>query len=132
MGDPLTFMDGRVTGLLERLIGRAGGPMHFRLIMQPLMALIFGIRAGLADAKAGRPAYLWAVFTTPGHAADLLRSGWKDVGKVFLMAVLMDAIYQIIVVRWIYPVEALLVAVVLSFVPYLVIRGPVDRVMRRR
>jgi len=43
----------------------------------------------------------------------------------------MDVIYQYLVYRWFYPGEALIVAFILAFVPYLLIRGPVDRIARR-
>ena len=43
---------------------------------------------------------------------DLLREGWKDVGKIFVIAVALDAICQLIVFRWLYSSEALLVAAV--------------------
>jgi hypothetical protein len=57
--------------------------------------------------------------------------GWKDVGKVFVIAVILDCVYQIITVRWIYPVETLVVAVMLAFVPYLLFRGAFNRLVRR-
>jgi hypothetical protein len=38
----------------EDLIGRLGGPITFRLILQPSIAVILAIRDGLKDAKAGR------------------------------------------------------------------------------
>jgi hypothetical protein len=43
----------------------------------------------------------------------------------------MDAIYQFIVLRWFYPGEALVTALVLAVLPYLFIRGPVTRIARR-
>jgi len=46
------------------------------------------------------------------------------------VAVLMDLVYEWIVGRWFYPLETLIVAVVLAIVPYLVIRGPVNRIAR--
>jgi hypothetical protein len=52
------------------------------------------------------------------------------VGRVFVFAIVMDAAYQLIVFRWLYPVEALLVAVILALVPYLLIRGPVNRIAK--
>jgi len=42
----------------------------------------------------------------------------------------MDVIYQYLVFRWFYPGEAVIVAFVLAFVPYLLIRGPVNRIAR--
>jgi hypothetical protein len=112
------------------LVGRVGGPMTFRIILQPLMATLFAVRAGLKDARESRPPYLWTVLTDPSQRFDLLHEGWKAVGRVFLLAVIMDIIYQLIVEHWIYPLELLVVAILLAVVPYLVIRGPVNRSAR--
>ena len=34
---------------------RIGGPLTFRLLIQPVVAVFLGIRSGLKDAKEGRP-----------------------------------------------------------------------------
>ena len=120
--------------LIARLAGnlhdRVGGAMSFRLIVQPAMAAFFAVRAGWQDGLTGRPAYFWAMLTESAERRNLLREGWKAVAKVFVMAVIIDAIYQVINLRWFYPAEALIVAIVLAFVPYLLIRGPVGRIAR--
>jgi hypothetical protein len=116
----------------ENMSGRVGGPMSFRLVLQPMIATILAVRAGLQDARAGRPPYAWSVFTDPVHRADLLRDGWKGVAKVFVMAIVIDIVYQWIVFRWIHPVGLLTVAFLLACVPYLLIRGPVNRLVRSR
>ncbi|MCM3879506.1 MAG: hypothetical protein ND807_05320 [Vicinamibacterales bacterium] len=124
-------MEDLIARVVENLLGRIGGPMSFRLVCQPLMALGFAARAGIRDAKAGRPPYFWTLFTAaPGHRWELLRDGWKDVGQIFLLAAVLDAIYQIITVRWIYPVELLIVAFTLAFIPYLLFRGIFTRLAR--
>ena len=123
-------MEDLFSRIIEDLVGRVSGPMQFRLILQPVMAAIFAIRSGLKDAKEERPAYLWAMFTNPAHRVDLMRDGWKSVGRVFIFAIVMDAIYQFIVIRWFYPGEALLVAAILALIPYLLIRGPVTRIAK--
>ena len=112
------------------MIERVGGPMTFRIILQPAMATILAVLAGLRDAREGRPPYFWTVLTDPLQRADLLREGWKAIGRVFLLAVIMDVIYQLIVQRWIYPLESLIVAILLAVVPYLLVRGPVNRIVR--
>jgi hypothetical protein len=104
--------------------------MSFRLILQPAMALFYGIRDGLKDARSGRPAYLWTVFTNPAERGYLLHEGWKAMIRVFIFGLIMDAIYQFLVLRWFYPGEALITAFVLACVPYLLIRGPVNRIAR--
>ncbi|HEY0375643.1 MAG TPA: hypothetical protein VGC87_01645 [Pyrinomonadaceae bacterium] len=117
---------------LMNIADRVGGPMTFRLILQPLMAALLALRAGLKDAREDRPPYFWAVLTNRMHRPDLLREGWRAVGRVFILAVVMDIIYQWIVQRGVYPGEVVIVAIILAVVPYLLIRGPVNRIARRR
>jgi hypothetical protein len=116
--------------IFEDLIGRVSGPMKFRLFLQPTMAAIFAIRAGLKDALEDRPAYFWSIFTEPTLRRQLIREGWQVVAKVFILAIIIDAIYQFIVLRWFYPGEALIVAAILAILPYLLLRGPVNRIAR--
>jgi len=122
-------MEDILTRIFENLADRVSGPMKFRLVLQPLMATIFAIKDGMKDAREGQPAYFWALFTDPGHRRDMLHSGWKSVGKIFVLALTLDAVYQYIELSWFYPGEAVLVAFILAIVPYLVIRGPVNRLM---
>jgi hypothetical protein len=79
----------------------------------------------------GRPPYFWAVFTQPGQRAALVRDGWHSLWKLFTIALLLDLAYQIIVLKGLRPLEGLLVAMALAFVPYLMLRGLVNRVVRR-
>lgn len=115
-----------------QLAGRIGGPFTLRVILQPMMATILAVRAGVADARAGRPAYLWAVVSHRGERVELIRRGWRDVGRVFVIACGIDAIYQVLVIHWFYPLQALVVAFFLAIVPYVLVRGPVARLIRRR
>lgn len=114
----------------EGLVARVGGPMTFRLILQPLMATLLAVRAGLKDAREGRPPYLWTLVTDPAQRVDLLREGWQSIARVFILAVVMDFIYEWVMGRWFYPLETLIVAIVLAVVPYLLLRGPVNRIAR--
>jgi hypothetical protein len=123
-------MEESFTRLWNDLIGRIGGPMSFRLVLQPAMALIFAIRDGLKDAREGRPAYFYSLFTEPENRRSRLREGFKAVARVFVFAIVMDLIYQVTVLRWFYPLQALIVAFVLAFPPYILLRGPVNRIAR--
>jgi hypothetical protein len=97
----------------ENMVGRSIGPMNLRLVIQ--------------TAVAGRPAFLWAAITNPAYRHELLRQGARDVGKVFVVSVVLDAAYQLIVERGVFLLELLVVATVLAIVPYVLIRGPVSR-----
>jgi membrane-bound lytic murein transglycosylase MltF len=112
----------------EHLGGRVGGPLTFRLILQPLVAAVLAVRAGILDARASRPAYFWTILTSPADRRDLLREGWKAIARVFTFAVAIDVVYQLIVFRWVYPLELLIVAFLLACVPYILIRGPANRI----
>jgi hypothetical protein len=125
-------MDELLARIWENLMGRVSGPMSFRLVLQPTVAVILAVRAGLQDARTGSPAYGWAVLTDSVHRQALLREGWKAIAKVFLLAIVLDVVYQIVALRWIYPGEAVLVAFLLACVPYLLLRGSVNRLMRSR
>ena len=114
------------------LAARVSGPMKFRLVLQPTMAAIFAIRAGLADARAGRTPYFWTLISEPSQRAYLIKDGWKSVGKVFMLALVLDVVYQIIVSRFVYPGETIIVAFVLAIVPYLILRGLVTRLVRTK
>ena len=61
----------------------------------------------------------------------MLKDGWKSVGKIFVLALILDVVYQIVVQRFVYPGEAIVVALVLAIVPYLLVRGLVTRLARR-
>jgi hypothetical protein len=125
-------MENILARICENLGDRLTGPLKFRLILQPLMAVIFAVRDGRQDAREGRPPYFWGLFTYPGRRPEMLRHGWKAVGKIFVFAIIIDAVYQFIELRWFYPGEALIVAIVLALVPYLLIRGMVNRFMPRK
>lgn len=119
-----------LSGIWQEIISRPDGPMAFRVYLQPVMSTIYAILGGLKDAREQKPPYFWALFTDPSHRAEMLRDGWKSVRNVFLLAIGMDLIYQITVLKGLRPLQGLLVAAVLALVPYLLVRGPVNRLAR--
>jgi hypothetical protein len=116
---------------IEQLLGRARGPLHFRLLVMPTVVTILAVRAGLKDAREGRPTFLWAALTNPAERRRLLRSGLKDVGRILIVAVVLDAAYQVFVLREFHIIQLLIVPVACAIVPYVLIRGPVTRLTRR-
>ena len=124
-------MEDTFARMWENLIGRIGGPLSFRLIIQPMVAVFFAVRAGWNDAKKGRVPYGWKIISNPVKRRELLREGWKDIAKVFVAAFVIDLIYQIIELQWLHPEEALIVAAMLALLPYLLLRGLANRVSRK-
>jgi hypothetical protein len=116
----------------QNLIDRISGPMNFRFILQPVMASIFAIIAGLKDAKAGKPPYFWSLLTSRTRQFDRIKDGWKSVGKVIVVALALDIAYQIIVLRFVYPGEVVIVAFIVVIAPYLILRGLVTRLVAKK
>jgi hypothetical protein len=114
----------------HELIGRWEGPFAFRFIIQPVMAALLALRAGLRDARAGRPPFGWSAITDPDHRAALLKDWWKDVAKLFGVAIVVDLIYGFIVFHAVRPVQPLIIAMAVALPPYLLVRGPTNRIAR--
>ena len=114
----------------HQLIDRADAPMRFRFILQPLMAAIAAILDGLKDARTGRSPYFWTLLRNPRERIERLNEGLNATARIILLGLVMDVIYQIIVLKRFYPAEAVIVALLFAFVPYVIIRGPVVRIER--
>jgi hypothetical protein len=122
-------MDEAFARIWMNLGGRVEGPFAFRLILQPLMATLFAVKAALQDARNGRPPYLWTIATDRAERRALLREGWKAVAYIFMLASAIEVVYEVMVFGRLYPFEVLLVAFLLACAPYLVVRGLVTRVV---
>jgi hypothetical protein len=123
-------MENMFDRLWVNLIGRIGGPMTFRLVLQPTVAICFAIRGRIRDAREERRPHAWVILTDSTRRKELLRESWEDVAKVFLAAVIIDFIYQVTEFRWFYPEEALIVAAFLALLPYFLLRGLRNRIAR--
>lgn len=116
---------------LEDIPKRLAGPGRFRFILQPALATLLGIRSGLADAHAGRPAYLYGILFDKNRRRELMRSGFESVVNLLLMGILLDSIFQWIILGASYPGPALVVGPVLIAAPYGIARALSNRLARR-
>jgi hypothetical protein len=114
---------------MHQMLGRAGGPLYFRLFVMPCVVTIMAIRAHLRDVREGRPILLWAFLKDPSERRRLFRSGLKDFGRVFIVACVLDTAYQLFVLKEFHLGQLLIVAVACAVVPYFIIRGPVTRIV---
>jgi hypothetical protein len=114
----------------DNFLARPNGSLSLRFYVQPTMAGLLALRAGIQDAREGRQAYLWAILTRPERRLQLLHEGWRGAMTPFLLAIALDVTYQLITVRFIYPLELLFTATLLALVPYALLRGPFNRLAR--
>jgi hypothetical protein len=128
-------MEELFTRVWENLISRTEGPLNLRFYIQPAISIFFTIRAGLADARQGAVPYLWRFLVSKGKRTAIVKEGWSHVGKVFIMGVTLDVVYQLIALfktesqTYFYPLESVIVAIALAIVPYLLLRGPISRLV---
>ncbi|HLX99907.1 MAG TPA: hypothetical protein VKR62_14510 [Roseiarcus sp.] len=119
--------------LWRDILDRPGGPMTFRFILQPAMAILAAARDGVRDARLGRRPYVWALIhgvRDPQGRSGRLWEGIIATGRVLILGVIMDIIYQWKVLGTFYPGQAAVIVILLAFVPYLLLRGPFERVAR--
>jgi hypothetical protein len=115
------------------ILDRPGGPMTFRFVLQPTMAVIAALRDGVKDAKLGRRPFFWAMargVRDPEGRSGRLWEGILSTARILILGVVMDIIYQWRVFDTFFPGQAAVIAVLLAFVPYLVLRGPIERLAR--
>jgi hypothetical protein len=123
-------VDDVLARIVNDLLGRLSGPLTLRVVLQPLMATCFAARDGIADARHGRPPYLWTITKSREERRRLIVDGAKAIGKLVVMAIGLDLVYQVLVFRRIYPFEAIDVAIILAVLPYFILRGPFSRMAR--
>jgi hypothetical protein len=112
---------------LEDLPRRLFGPGRFRFLVQPAMAVALGVVAGRADARAGRPPYLYALLLGSEGRGALARSALGDVANLVLVGILLDSVSQWLILGASYPGAALVVGPVLIGVPYAAARALASR-----
>lgn len=114
-------------GFIEDIPKRLSGPGRFRFIMQPLAAIILGIRSGRADRRAGRPPYLYGLCFDRVHRREMMKSGFATVVNLLLMGILVDSICQWLILGASYPGAAVIVGPVLIVGPYALSRALSNR-----
>jgi hypothetical protein len=118
--------------VFDELVARiTSGPMQFRLIIQPTMALILGIRDGLADVKAGSPPFLWGLLFRRNDLKPSFQSAVRRLRVPVVVAILADATVQYLMFHHVRPLTAVIVGVLLMGVPYSASRGISNRIYSR-
>jgi hypothetical protein len=117
--------------LWSDILDRPTGPMMFRFILQPTMAIIAALRDGLHDARLGRRPYVWALIhgvRDSGGRSGRLWEGIVSTARILILGVVMDIVYQWKVLDTFYPGQSAVIAILLAFIPYLLLRGPFERI----
>jgi hypothetical protein len=115
---------------LEELPQRFTGPGRFRFVLQPVLAILLGVRGGLADAKAGNPPYLFGLLFDAGRQKELLRSGAAAIRNLLAIGIILDVVFQLVLYHAVHPGAALVVGPILICTPYALSRALTTRLAR--
>jgi hypothetical protein len=77
-----------------------------------------------------RKPYLWALLHDPIRRMPRLCEGLMAVSRVLLLGAGMDLVYQVVKLHAFRPLETVVIALGLGFLPYLILRGPAARIGR--
>jgi len=112
----------------ENLLERPEGPLAFRFAIQPLVAVLSAVRDGIRDARTGKRSYFLLIALPSDQQGVAWREGFRATARIMALAMILDAIYQFLVLGEFYLGEALAIALLCGFVPYALARGPVGRI----
>ena len=104
--------------------------MTFRFYLQPAMALLAAVPGGVRDARAGHKPLLRSSHWGSNEMTQRLKEGLRSIARVILLGISMDVIYQIKELDQFYPVEAVMMAILLAVIPYFVFRWIVGHIAR--
>ena len=117
---------------IEGIPKTLSGPGRFRFILQPLTAIVLGIGSGIGDARIGRRPYLVGMVFDRKLRYELLRSGFTTIANLLLMGILLDSVFQWIILGTSHPGAALIVGPLLVAAPYSLARALANRCARLR
>jgi hypothetical protein len=120
-------MDSLWQGIAETLTGRG----QMRLVLQPTMAIIIGLRMGITDAKLGEPPFIWRLATAHDRR-QVARDAFRKVLIPFCIAIALDGVLQYLTRGYVRPLAAVIVGLMLIFVPFAISRALTNRIYRQR
>src|SRR5262245_39009856 len=101
------------------IAGRVGGPMTLRFFLQPTLGFIAALKDGIKDARVD-----------PLQPGGHLHEGLIATSQMMLIGFAMDTIYQLKQFDHFYPVEAVLMVLLLAVIPYFVFRWVIEHIAR--
>jgi hypothetical protein len=107
------------------------GPGHLRFLVQPTLAILLGILDGRQDARRGLGPFGAQVVRGPsGERRQKVGEAIRRLAFPLVMAVLLSAVFQWVIVKRFHPLASLAFAVLLVALPYSLARGLANRATR--
>jgi len=114
--------------MFEYLEKAISWPGAIRFIVQPIIAILLGIRDGLKDAKSGKLPFIYLLIYEPKKRLTTMKEGLKHIITALLIATVLDSIVQYSIyglwrLQW-----AIVVGILLIALPYMTARGISNRI----
>jgi hypothetical protein len=106
--------------------------MYLRFVVQPIMAAILGIRAGIRDARQGTPPFIWSLCRQPEGRKRQLKQAMAHLAIPLVLAIVLDGIVQYLLFKWVRVLGAVILGTILMGLPYSLARGLANRVASAR
>ena len=87
-------------------------------------------RADDLQFATGRSPFFVGAIVDPAQRAARLNEALVATARIILLGLVMDGIYQAIEFKAFHPAEAVIIALMLAFVPYVLLRGLISRAAR--
>ena len=112
---------------MDYLIELISGPGTFRFVIQPVLAIVMGVRDGRNDARSSTPPILHMLLFS-GKRREALKGALQAIALPLTLAVGIDSILQIYIfdvwrLQW-----ALIIGLGLVGIPYILARGITNRI----
>jgi hypothetical protein len=108
--------------------GMFGGKFQIRLILQPVLAMLLGLRFGVRDAKQGKPPFFGALVGDKQDRGHLFKQSLRDAVIPLCIAFIIDSILQYMINHHVRPLASVIVGGLLVYLPFLIVRGLANRI----
>lgn len=106
------------------------GPGSFRFIIQPLVAILVGLRDAKLDVAAGKPPFVLSLFQSRGWR-NIALGALKQIALPLAVAIVLDGVLQFVIFGNVRLYRAVIVGTALIAFPYSLSRGLFNRVITR-
>ena len=111
----------------QTIAASLAGKAKLRLILQPALAVLLGFRLGIADARQAKMPFIRRLLTSSGERWRVLGQSIRAAILPLALAFVIDAIVQYLLMRSVRPVAAVVVGVLLVWLPFVAARSLANR-----
>jgi hypothetical protein len=108
--------------------GIFGGSHQIRLLLQPFLAIVLGVRFGIRDAREGRRPFFMRLVESKSDRWTVLKEGLRAAIIPLALSLILDGVLQHMINGRVRPLVAVIVGTLLVFLPFVLARGWTNRI----